>query len=470
MMQWLQKHPPLSIAIIEPESNRSISYGELAAQVNQAGNRLQETNERCLVFLDAVNTIDFIISYLACLTADFPVCLLDTNQSPESLNKLVTVYHPKLVITTNPEQNTEKYELISLLSGTSFKIYKNRATQQEVDLHKNLALLLPTSGSTGNPKLVKLTQTNIDANASAISEYLNLSPQETAIQSLPLHYSYGLSILNSHLYCGGKIVLTPHSFMRPEFWQDARSHNCTSFAGVPYMYETMQRLKFNFADHPTIKTFTQAGGGLRADIKRTFAIQAAEHNRQFFVMYGQTEATARIAYVPPARLLDKLDSIGIPIPQGELKILPVEGSEHLFELVYSGANVMMGYAESIESLAIGDTLNGQLRTGDLATVDEEGFYKLQGRLKRFAKLFGKRVSLDDVEIDVELSFNCRAAAIESLNGISIFIVGSEEIEPRAVKLHVASKLAVTPVAVIAKRLDSLPMTSSGKKDYKSLEQ
>jgi long-chain acyl-CoA synthetase len=469
MTPWLTQHPPTNIALIDAATGRTISYSELADLVTQASQQLQQLTDRCLVFLDAANTPDFVISYLACLTADFPVCLLDGNDAPSAAAKLIDLYCPTLILSTNSDRLTANYTPAGELPQTNYQIHRSTLTHRFPSPHPSLSLLLPTSGSTGNPKLVKLTLASLQANAASISEYLGLSSQEAAIQSLPLHYSYGLSLLNSHLHAGGRIVLTPHSFMRPEFWQDATNYSCTSFAGVPYMYETLHRLRFSFADHPHLQTFTQAGGGLRADIKKAFALQAQSQQRRFVVMYGQTEATARIAYVPPDRLLDKLDAIGIAIPQGQLQLEPVEGSD-LSELVYVGANVMMGYAESAESLAIGDELQGRLKTGDLAIVDDEGFFQLQGRLKRFAKLFGKRVSLDDVETDVELSFNCRAAAVESTNGLTLFFVSTTELEPREIKRHIATKLAVTPVAVTVKLIEALPMTSSGKKDYKSLEQ
>jgi long-chain acyl-CoA synthetase len=468
MITWLDRHSPESIALIESPTDRSISYGDLAQQVRIVSSFLGQISDRCLVFLHAANTADAIVSYLACLDANFPVCLIDPNGTSEANDRLTSVYQPGIILAADPSNLRSGYTSIGNLPDSSYQAYRSIEPNSIPTLHPDLSLLLPTSGSTGNPKLVRLTQANLRANAAAIAKYLNLSPAEIAIESLPIHYSYGLSIVNSHLHAGGTIVLTPHSFMRPEFWEDVTNYRCTSFAGVPYMYETLHRLKFDLSKYPQLKTITQAGGGLRADIKESFATQAIAHDRQFFVMYGQTEATARIAYVPPARLIDKLGSIGMAIPDGELTLSPVAESEGLFELVYRGANVMMGYAESAASLALGDELNGVLKTGDLARVDEEGFFFINGRLKRFAKLFGKRVSLDDIETDVEVTFNCRAAAIESAKGISIFVVSTNEFDLKSIKLHIASKLSVTPTAIAVSELEALPMTSSGKKDYKAL--
>lgn len=467
MIDLIQQHPPSAIALIESTNQTQVTYGQLSQFIDRAKSKLQTISDRSLVFLYANNTIETVVAYLSCVAADFPVCLLEPNGTQDAIDRLTNVYQPGIILTTDSSKLSSGYTLVDSLPDSSYQIYRSSQSPTST-LHPDLAVLLPTSGSTGNPKLVRLTQANLRANAASIAEYLNLSTLEIAIQSLPIHYSYGLSLINSHLHIGGSIVLTPHSFMRPEFWQDVTDYSCTSFAGVPYMYETLHRLKFDLAQYPKLKTITQAGGGLRKDIKEYFANQAQANERNLFVMYGQTEATARIAYVPPDRLLDKIGSIGIPIPQGKLELSPVPDSENLYELVYSGPNVMMGYAESAASLAEADELHGILRTGDLATVDDEGFFFLSGRLKRFAKLFGKRVSLDDIETDVEISFDCRAAAIESTNGLSIFVVLTSELELRTIKLHIATKLSVTPIAITVKQLDSLPMTSSGKKDYKLL--
>jgi acyl-CoA synthetase (AMP-forming)/AMP-acid ligase II len=343
------------------------------------------------------------------------------------------------------------------------------ATKRVHHLHSDLALMLTTSGSTGNPKLVRLSLSNIEANAASIAAYLELTATERAIQSLPLHYSYGLSLLNSHLLAGAGVVLTGHSFMRPEFWRDVATHACTSFAGVPYMYETLARLHFEPAMHTSIRSYTQAGGKLRSDVKSAIAGKVHALNGCFFAMYGQTEATARIAYVPPELLFDKLDAIGVAIPDGTLSLAADDVGEVPRELLYRGPNVMLGYAEGPDDLARGDEQRGLLHTGDLATQDGDGFFYLAGRLKRFAKLFGKRVSLDDVEQDVESKFGVQAAAVERADKLIVFFVPTEGVTPTQVVAHVARRLMVPPIAAQAVAADGIPRTTSGKKDYKQLE-
>jgi acyl-CoA synthetase (AMP-forming)/AMP-acid ligase II len=469
LLKKIETHEPLNIAFIEASSQKKICFGELSEQIQSTGDFLQNWADRSLVFLYATNSIDSILLYLTCLKLKYPVCLIEPNR--QNLQRLVERYHPKLLLLPANVLPPDPCSY-SPIPGTGYYIYRAEYELQETaTLHLDLALLLQTSGSTGSPKLVRLTEQNLSANAFSISTYLNLDGRERSIQSLPMQYSYGLSLINSHLWVGGTTVLTTHSFMRPEFWQDFNTHQCTSFAGVPYMYETLARLKFDPAQQPTLSTLTQAGGGLRPDLIRRFHRQAIEAGCRFFIMYGQTEATARIAYVPPEQLEDKIGSIGIPIPLGHLGLAPIEPGSPLQELVYRGSNVMMGYAETPTCLALGDELGGILRTGDLAQVDADGFFHLVGRLKRIAKLFGQRINLQDVEQELEKAFPLRVAAVDGGKKLNLF---TELLEPgfpdtAVLRSHAAQFLQVPPSVINIELLETLPATASGKKDYQALQ-
>jgi acyl-CoA synthetase (AMP-forming)/AMP-acid ligase II len=329
--------------------------------------------------------------------------------------------------------------------------------------------MLTTSGSTSGAKLVRLSRSNLTANARSIAEYLQLGPDERSIQSLPVHYAYGLSLVNSHLYAGGTVVLTNHSFMRREFWADFDRSQCTSFAGVPYMYELLHRLRIDPSSRATLRTMTQAGGGLRAELTAQYHRAALDQGKRFFVMYGQTEATARISYVPPHRLGDKIGSIGIAIPEGSMALETVEGATDLQQILYHGPNVMLGYASTPQDLASGDVQDGKLRTGDLGRVDDEGFFYLTGRLRRIAKVFGRRINLAEVEKEVEQQFPCRAAAVDLGNKIHLAIECLEEVQLAAIRSHVARFLSLRPVAVGVHELAQLPRTASRKIDYQAVQ-
>jgi acyl-CoA synthetase (AMP-forming)/AMP-acid ligase II len=462
----LLSHRDERLALIAPTQGVELTYAKLASRVEEAAERLQVlAGGRRLVFLAPGPGVEAVVLYLACLHAKLPVCLAEPQ--PQPLERLAVTYGPALILA--PDTLATPAGWRERESPAAGYLAVARTSSQLPVLHSDLALLLTTSGSTGSPKLVRLTIRNLESNARAIATYLDLGHGERAMQSLPIHYSYGLSVLNSHLLAGGAVVLTPHSFMRPEFWHDADAQKATSFAGVPYMYETLYRLRYEPASHPAMRTYTQAGGGLKRELIAHYHARSVQGKARFFVMYGQTEATARISYVPSERLGEKVGSIGVPIPGGRMHLEPLDGDQGAAQLVYEGENVMMGYAENPSDLALGDVQHGQLRTGDLATVDDEGYFTIVGRLKRFTKLFGRRVSLEDVERELESHFPVRAIATDSGDRMGVYIAVDGEVEDSAVLAYLTRFLSVPPAAILVRRVAELPLTASGKKDYKAAE-
>jgi acyl-CoA synthetase (AMP-forming)/AMP-acid ligase II len=464
LLDITRSHGAQNTAVIDAAAGRSFSYGELIAMIEHAADQLSRTTS-CLHFVVCSNTPASLIAYLGCLEAGVPVCLLDGAKAPAA-HKIIAAYTPGVVLCGAEMEPPPGYDNRGAIAG-GYVRYQGPA--QDRPIHGDLALLLTTSGSTGDPKLVRLTRRNIVSNALAIVEYLRLDPSERSVQSLPMSYSYGLSLIHSHLAAGGTIVLTPHSFLRPEFWSDFDAHKCTSFAGVPHMYETLKRLRFDPAKHPSLRSMTQAGGKLAEPMIQWFSDAAERTRTRFYVMYGQTEATARISYVPPEVLAQKVGSIGVAIPGGTLSLAAVDDTPGMEELVYSGSNVMMGYADGPESLACGDVQQGVLRTGDLARMDGDGFCYIIGRLKRFAKLFGKRVNLMDVENAVESRYGLRAAAVDA-GGDHLLLFCETRGTPPAddIVMEIAGHLGVPPNAVRIRSIDELPMTPSGKKDYAAI--
>lgn len=464
MIDAVLEHRDDSLALIAPAQGAQLTYAELSIQVEEVAEQLLGmVGSRRLVFLSPGPDIQAVLLYLGCLRAGLPVCLAEPQAEP--LTRLMLAYHPALILAPDTLMPLEGMtQRASPVPGYTAALAE---TVLDSALHPDLTLLLTTSGSTGSPKLVRLTAQNLESNARAIAGYLSLGPGERAVQSLPLHYSYGLSVLNSHLVAGAVVVLTPHSFMRPEFWRDTDEQHATSFAGVPYMYETLHRLRFEPASHPSLRTLTQAGGALRRELITHFHDQAVQAGARLFVMYGQTEATARISYVPPEHLADKVGSIGVPIPGGRLRLEPLDEVEGAAQLVYEGDNVMMGYAESPADLALGDLQQGVLRTGDLGTVDQDGYFRLVGRLKRFAKLYGRRISLEDIECELESAFPVRAIATDAGDRLGLYVAADEAIRDHTLVAHLARFLTVPPSAIVIRRLAELPLTAAGKKDYKA---
>jgi acyl-CoA synthetase (AMP-forming)/AMP-acid ligase II len=466
MNDRLTRHNPASVAILDADQGTAITYGQLVAQVMHTADCLRRELGRGLVFHVATNTVPSIVLYLACLDLGCPVGLLEPGMMDE-LEPLLRAYNPDAVLLPPQGEMPAGIRPGTPLPDGAYRLGLRRTERMERLLHPDLTLLLTTSGSTGSPKLVRLTRNNVLANAQAIVSYLDIQPGERSIQSLPMHYSYGLSLVNSHLAAGATVVLTRHSFLRPEFWGVFDQTECTAFAGVPYIYETLHRLHFDPKRHPSLRTMTQAGGGLRRDLIQSFYERTRAAGCRFFIMYGQTEATARISYVPCERLGAKIGSIGIPIPNGALSLAPLEDAGEQ-ELIYSGPNVMMGYAESAEDLARGDELGGTLRTGDLATRDDEGFFYLSGRLKRFAKLFGRRISLEDVEQDLERRYPIQAAVMDQEGQLRVYAAMQEKVDCDAIVYYLAQRLRVPPQCVTVETMAGLPLTASGKKDYKAL--
>jgi long-chain acyl-CoA synthetase len=334
-------------------------------------------------------------------------------------------------------------------------------------INSNLSLMLSTSGTTGSSKMVKLTRRNIESNAESISDYLDIDVSECAVASLPFFYSYGLSVLNSHLKSGASIVLTSESVVRQGFWAVFNKYKCTSFAGVPMQYEMLFRIGlFEKISVPTLKKMTQAGGRLKDKFKLKISSLAKNFDIEMYVMYGQTEATARMSYLDPKCVEKKLGSVGKPIPGGELFVETETGlttsSGIIGEVVYKGPNVMLGLAESREDLASGDILKGVLKTGDIGYFDEDGFLYLSGRNKRIAKVFGLRINLDEVEQSIESI--CTAAAIADGERITVFCAETN-ISADVIRTKLSDFFKINHNAFQVKLIDALPTTSSGKVNY-----
>ncbi len=353
-----------STALLQ-DNGLKVSYAELAAKVERMRQKLN--GEKKLVFILCGMNTQSIVAYLASLRAGQTAALINCELSETNLDALEQQYQPEWIF--EPVNQQRMYEFKE--DGYGLRKSQYQCTK---DLYSELALLLSTSGTTGSPKMVKLTKKNLYANAASIIEYLCIDKDERAISSLPIHYSYGLSVLNTHLAKGATIVLTDKSMISRDFWDLMKTYKVTSFAGVPYHYEMLLRLGFFKMELPSLKTLTQAGGKLSPKYVQKFATYAYNKNIRFFVMYGQTEATARISYIPADQIIDNPESIGQTITGGKLWLqnsvgMLVDENDQEGELVYKGPNVMMGYATCRKDLATGDELCGKLQTGDLAYAD-----------------------------------------------------------------------------------------------------
>lgn len=409
------------LAIIADDGRR-LTYAELGNLIAQRSHSLQRG---VLQFCLCKNTIESIVEYLACLEAGAPVVMLDATKDVETIENLRQIYKPGIT-----------------------------------KCHPDLAVCLTTSGSTGSPKLVRLTLRNIIANAESIAEYLHIDANERPITMLPMYYSYGLSIINSHLLKGATILLTDKTYAQREFWNFLKENEATSMSGVPYTWELLRRLRFMRMDLPSVKTMTQAGGKLNAEIAKEYIQWAKSQGKRFIVMYGQTEATARMSYLPWEKAEEKYASIGVAIPGGEFS-LAEDG-----ELIYKGENVSMGYAECAEDLMKDDENHGILHTGDMARVDEDGYYYITGRKKRFVKIWGNRCNLDAVEqIVKQVTSACAVVGVD--DQITVFV--TQEGLEKEIKDLLASKTGLNSKAFVVRVIDAIPVKDSGKLDYQTMQ-
>lgn len=421
-----------------------VTHGQLRDRVEERSALLGA--EPRLVMLRCRRDEQTIVSLLAALAGGHPVILVDEGEGAAARlrTSILAEYDPDTTIASRDGK----------------VVIEHRRASSAHDLHPDLAMLLSTSGSTGSPKLVRLSRQNLASNAAAIAEYLDLTPRDRGATTLPLHYCYGLSIITSHLAAGAGVLLTDRSVVDPAFWSEAERAGVTSLAGVPHTFELLEASGATPFALSSLRLMTQAGGRLGPDRVRRWAREGAGHGVDLIVMYGATEATARMAYLPPHLAESRPEAIGIAIPGGSLRI-DAPDDAGCGELVYAGPNVMMGYAATPADLARGPEL-AELRTGDIARLAADGLVEIVGRASRFVKLFGLRVDLDRLE-GILGERGLPAHVVEGADGV---LVGSpaspEELECVPAVLASATGLPTRSFAVAHVR--ELAVTSSGKPD------
>ncbi|MFI6416908.1 AMP-binding protein [Streptomyces sp. NPDC050842] len=427
-----------------------VSYRDLAGRVEDTARRLGL--ERRLILLPGANTVDALVVHLAALSAGHPV-LLVPGDHPEAVESLTAAYDPDVVVHF----------------GSGECRIEERRPGSAHDLHPDLALLLSTSGSTGSPKLVRLSYENLQANAESIATYLGIRDTDRAATTLPMHYCYGLSVIHSHLLRGAGLVLTGLSVADTCFWDLFRTAGGTALAGVPYTFDLLDRVGFADMDLPHLRYVTQAGGRLAPERVRHYAELGARRGWDLFVMYGQTEATARMAYLPASLAIEHPGAIGMPVPGGSFHLEPVEetpGNDGTGELVYTGPNVMLGYAHSPEDLALGRTVD-VLRTGDLARRTEAGLYEIVGRRSRFVKILGLRIDPRQIEAMLE-RHGLDALCTGDDEGLAIAVARRPGWDERRIRRRVAEECGLPARTVHVHVLPDLPRLPTGKPDYQAV--
>lgn len=447
----------------------TVTYQELGEEAERISACIAP---RSLVFLLARNSLAAIAGYVGFVQNGIVPVMIDAALDAGLLTALRAAYRPSYAWI--PAERAEAFGTAREVLRKEEYVLLDLEEKNPFPLHEDLALLMTTSGSTGSPKLVRQSYENLRANTSSIAAYLHLDETERAVTNLPLHYVYGLSILNTHLAAGASVVVTEKTLFDRAFWQIVREQEVTNLGGVPYTYAMLKRLRFFRMELPALRTLTQAGGKLDPELHREFAAFAQTHGKHFVVMYGAAEATARMGYLPPQYALEKIGAMGIAIPGGRFELVDEAGKEitdtdTVGELVYYGANVTLGYAESGADLARGDERGGRYETGDLARRDADGYYTVVGRKRRFLKMFGKRTNLQEVEHILRQHFGEIEVACAGIDDNLYIFVTQEELVPEIVPF-LSAKLGLHHSAFTARCIAEIPKNASGKTVYRELEQ
>lgn len=360
----------------------------------------KKISSKSFIILVSDNSIENILLYIALLKNNCLVLIIDIKSNKEEFLNLLDRYKPNYIVVP------DKFIKIKKNYKPFFKFYSNlffkKNYNKKINYKSNLSILLSTSGTMGSQKFVKITKENIYLNTLSIIKKLNINSNDRAVINMPLSYSYMLSILNTHIHSGASIFITNYSFLQRNFWREIKINSITSFNGVPYIYETLCKIGLNNLKIDSLRYLTQAGGKLSYNINKKIVNFSKKNEMEFYSMYGQTEASPRIAILDSKYALQKIGSIGKAIPGGRIWLSNSEGkkitkSHEIGELIYFGKNVSPGYAYSYNDLTKNTKNNFTLKTGDLAYYDKDKFLFIKGRVNRIAKIYGIRFNLDELE-------------------------------------------------------------------------
>lgn len=465
MILRLDKWPGESVAAIDAQQGR-LTYGMLRDFAGKMGRVLPG---RSLLFLLVENNIGGIAWTIGNICAGNVPLILNAHLDSGLYERLFELYQPPYLCV--PDKIADRFPFEVIVSIYGYTLLKTGC--EACEMHPSLSHLLPTSGSTGSPKLVRHMYDNITAAAENISSFFELDHTDRPLMVLPLYYTMGLSIVFSHLYVGATILITNQSMTDRAFWQFFKERHATSFTGVPYSYEILNLMRFFRMDLPDLQLLTQGGGRMPRELNLKFAEYCRDKGLKWIATYGQSECTARMAWLPPKWAVEKVGSIGIAVPNCELSLIDTEGNPIASpniegEMCFRGKNVTMGYARTREDLLLGDERHGFIRTGDLAFFDEDGCYFITGRMGRFLKLFGMRVGLDECENLVKGRFPGVDCACVGTDEKMIVYLTDERFKDQ-VKEELVSRLKLVATSFEVRIIDAIPKNEAGKTLYVKLE-
>ncbi len=443
----------------------SFSYNQLIELANKLSKNI-EKKKLILVLMD--NEIETVISMIAADLNQNIIISVNSLISNRALEKLIKIYKPDFIF-FNKKKNLKLKDYsykCDFINYRLISISKNR----HKEFNKNLFILVSTSGSTGSKKQVMLSKQNLSSNSNSIIKDLNIDQEDVCITTLPPGYVYGMSIINTHLLSGAKIVLNKSSVIEKDFWSKIKHHKITTFGGVPYTYELIHKFFLKKENFKNIKYVTQAGGFLSDSIKLDIIKFLKKINKKFITMYGAAEGTARLSYLPWEYAEKKNGSIGIPIYGGDFFIMD-QNNKQIKEpnkegcLFYKGTNVFLGYSNSLKDLENKTNKNNILNTGDIAFKDKDEFYYLKGKLTRFVKLFGNRISLDELE-NIIFKFGIKVVCVQNKkDSISIFV--DHKINEKLLINYISDYTLINKNVFKIVIIKKFPLLDNNKIDYKN---
>ena len=476
----LDKKDFAKIAVID-NTERKIKFGSVIDYVKYFSEEV--INKRILALLLMKNDVYSVLNYVACFANKIVPMLVSENTDIDSLKYIIEKYRPSVIIGDKEKLNQLGYFAQIKINSEKFIEKKDNASEDgyyfvntgldSFEIYFDLSILLTTSGSTGSPKFVRHNYRNIEYQAEKISKFFEMDGSERPLLNLPVVYTYGLSVLNSYLYAGATVLLSNDSFTNKSFWDFFKTYEATSITGVPYTFETLKRLRFFGMNLPSLKMLSQGGGKLSPNIQKEFAEFIEAKGGRYYATYGASEGSARMSFLPYNLAIKKCGSIGKTFGKDKMYLknsneAVITKPYEIGELYFEGENVTLGYAESGSDLIKGDERHGILATGDMGYFDEDGYFYISGRKKRFLKLYGYRVSLDECELMIKNKFSVDCACIGNDNKLYVCIESQNY--QNEIKQYLLEKTNLYSSAVEVKLIKSIPKNEAGKTLYAKLNE
>ena len=386
------------IALIDVNDNK-YTYGDLIIELKNLKKKFVKNS---LILIVVSNSFESFVGYFSFLdkSKKCTTIILDESFGNEYFNKIINIYKPNYIF------YPLKFSIKKKLNMKNFTFKKYIFSQTRIPINRNINdknfILLSSSGTTGNPKFIRLSRKNIITNTISIIKSLKISSKDRTITTMPMGYSYGLSIINTHILNGASLVINKNNIFEKLFWQKMIKYKVCSFGGVPQFYQFLKKLNFHKFDLTKIKYISVAGGHLDLNTKKYIMNVCGNNYIKFFSMYGQTETSPRISCFDILRHKSRINTIGKPI-NGVKLILINDKNKNITtfnkkgEIAVMGENVCLGYANKLEDLYKGDINKSFIKTGDMGYFDEKNFFYIIGRKKKISKIFGIRIDLGDIE-------------------------------------------------------------------------